>query len=46
MMRVAVAIFYWVAALFLILLTWRAEVTAERKSLKHAGKAPLIHKTK
>jgi len=45
MMRVAVAIFYWVAALFLILLTWHAEVTAERSS--RAGKgSPHAPKSK
>lgn len=46
MMRVAVAIFYWVAAFFLILLTWRAEVAAERNSPKGVGKGSLIHRTK
>jgi len=45
-MRIAVAIFYWVAAFFLILLTWRAEVAAERKSSRNVGKAPLGHKGK
>jgi len=45
MARLAVAIFYWVAALFLILLTWRAEVTTERSA--HAGKGHTpAHKTK
>ena len=45
MMRVVVAIFYWVAALFLILLTWRAEVTAER-SRRVAQGSPSAHKAK
>jgi hypothetical protein len=45
MTRLAVAIFYWVAALFLILLTWRAEVTAERDSHVAHGPHPA-HKGK
>jgi hypothetical protein len=46
MARLAVAIFYWVAALFLILLTWRAEATTERKLLKHADKGLPKHISK